>query len=335
MGKPKYRIEVILERDGKVLMDNTTANLLEALEKRGSLLSVVKDLGLPYSKAWELINRLENGLNVKIVNPKRGYRGGMVLTEEGRDLLNTYRSIMRRYSWNPDGAVCDTVYAGSDDCIVRDIINDMRRDGYCIDAYWVGSMGGLNMVMMGLADIAGVHLLDPSSGEYNIPYIRSLGAWDDVVLMRGYLRLLGIVHKPHLSIGDVTDILGLKMVNRNPGSGTRLVIELLLNGIAENTGYDADEVRRVIKGYNDVVKTHIEVTEKVVRGIADYGVAIAGQALSMGLAIRPLALEEFDIVIARSSINKPTVREFIRRMSKVNPKPGYVMIRNTGEIYMK
>ncbi len=49
-----------------------------------------------------------------------------------------------------------------------------------------------------------------------------------------------------------------------------------------------DEIRKVVKGYNDVVKTHIEVTEKVARGgLADYGIAIAGQALKMGLAIKP------------------------------------------------
>ncbi|BDR91324.1 substrate-binding domain-containing protein [Vulcanisaeta souniana] len=335
MGKPKYRIEVVLEKDGRVLMDDITAKLLEALEKRGSLLSVVRDLGLPYSRAWELINKLENGLEVKVVNPRRGHRGGMALTAEGTELIGTYRAIRRRYSWNPDGTVCDTVYAGSDDCIVRDVINEMRNEGYCIDAHWVGSMGGLNMVMNGLADIAGIHLIDPASGEYNAPFMEMLGAWDETVLLRGYLRLLGIVHRPYLSIGDLTDILGLRMINRNPGSGTRLAIELLLNGIARNTGYSIDELRKLIKGYNDAVKTHIEVTEKVARGLADYGVAIAGQALSMGLTIRPLTLEEFDIVIARASIDKPTVKEFLRRISHVGPRPGYVMLRNTGEIYSR
>ncbi|ADN51153.1 substrate-binding domain-containing protein [Vulcanisaeta distributa] len=335
MGKPRFKIEVLLEQDGKVLMDDLTARLLEILEKKGSLLSVVKDLGLPYSRAWELINRLESGLDIKVVNSKRGYKGGMSLTAEGRELLSTYRSIMSRYVWSPDGTVCDTVYAGSDDCIVRDIINEMRSEGYCIDAYWVGSMGGLNMVINGLADIAGIHLIDPTSGEYNIPYMYSLGAWDNAVLIRGYMRLLGIVHRPYLSISDLTDILGLRMVNRNPGSGTRLATELLLNGIAMYTGYSMDEIRKVVKGYNDVVKTHIEVTEKVARGLADYGIAIAGQALKMGLAIKPIALEEFDIVVSKASINKPTVKEFIRRISKVEPRPGYVMLRNTGELYSR
>ncbi|WP_054854260.1 substrate-binding domain-containing protein [Vulcanisaeta distributa] len=268
MNKPRFRIEIILEQDGKVLMDDLTARLLEILERKGSLLSVVKDLGLPYSRAWELINKLESGLDIKIVNSRRGYKGGMSLTTEGRELLSTYRSIVSRYVWSPpDGTVCDTVYAGSDDCIVRDIINEMRSEGYCIDAYWVGSMGGLSMVINGLADIAGIHLIDPTSGEYNIPYMHSLGAWDNAVLMRGYMRLLGIVHRPYLSISDLTDILGLRMVNRNPGSGTRLATELLLNGIAKHIGYSMDEIRSVVKGYNDVVKTHVEVTEKVARGL--------------------------------------------------------------------
>ncbi len=96
-----------------------------------------------------------------------------------------------------------------------------------------------------------------------------------------------------------------------------------------------DEIRRVVKGYNDVVKTHVEVTEKVARGLADYGIAIAGQALMTGLAIKPIALEEFDIVVSKASINKPTVKEFIRRISKVGPRPGYVILRNTGEVYSR
>ncbi len=151
------------------------------------------------------------------------------------------------------------------------------------------------------------------------------------------MRLLGIVHRPYLSISDLTDILGgLRMVNRNPGSGTRLATELLLNGIARYTGYSMDEIRRIVKGYNDVVKTHVEVTEKVARGLADYGIAIAGQALTMGgLTVKPIALEEFDIVVSKASINKPAVREFIRRIGKVGLRPGYIMLRNTGEVYSR
>ncbi|WP_048056790.1 winged helix-turn-helix domain-containing protein [Vulcanisaeta moutnovskia] len=84
MGKPRYRIEVVLERDGKVLMDSITARLLEILERKGSLLSVVKDLGLPYSKAWELINRLESGLEIKVVNSRRGYKGRHVTHYRGK-----------------------------------------------------------------------------------------------------------------------------------------------------------------------------------------------------------------------------------------------------------
>ncbi len=335
VGRPRFRIEVILEQDGRVLMDNLTAKLLEILDKKGSLLSVVKDLGLPYSRAWELINRLEGGLGVKVVNSRRGYKGGMSLTNEGRELLGTYRELTSRYLWSPDGVVCDTVYAGSDDCIVRDVINEMRSEGYCIDAYWVGSMSGLSMVINGLADMAGIHLIDPVSGEYNVAYMDLMGAWDNAILVRGYMRLLGIVHRPYLSIGDLTEILGLRMVNRNPGSGTRLVTELLLNGIARRAGYGMDEVRRVVKGYNEVVKTHVEVTERVARGLADFGVAIAGQALAMGLAVRPITLEEFDIVVSKSSINKPAVKEFLRRIGRARPRPGYVMLRNTGEAYSR
>ncbi|WP_069808180.1 substrate-binding domain-containing protein [Vulcanisaeta thermophila] len=333
MGRARFKLNLTVEGEGGVVADETTVKLLRLIESKGSLLSVARDLGLSYSTAWDIINRAERGLGTKLVSAKRGHGGGMKLTEDGKAFIERYQELRRRYIWSEDGTVCDVVYAGSDDLIVRELISELRGLGYCIDAYWVGSFNGLMMINMGLADIAGVHMLDPVSGEYNIPYLNMFGSWDRAVLIRGYLRLLGLVHKPHLEIKDLTEILGLRMVNRNPGSGTRLVMELLINAVAAQLGMRPSEVKASIRGYDDVVNTHTEVIDKVIKGIADYGIALAGQALDMGLAVRPLALEEFDFVVSRDSLRKPAVTEFIRKLSSLQPRPGYVLLRSTGSAY--
>lgn len=335
MPKTRFKITLTVESEDKVVVDETTIKLLKLIESKGSLLAVTKDLGISYSTAWDLINKAERGLGERLVNAKRGHSGGMRLTAEGKEFLEKYDELRKRYIWNPDGSICDVVYAGSDDLIVREVIDELRRAGYCIDTHWVGSMNGLMMVTMGLADIAGIHLLDPDTGEYNTTYLNMFGAWDNAVLIRGYLRLLGLVHKPHLEIRDLTEIIGLRMVNRNTGSGTRLLTELLLNGIASQIGMRPNEIRASIRGYDDVVNTHMEVVDKVVKGLADYGIALISQALNMGLAVRPLALEEFDFVVSKYSLGKPAVRAFLNRISNLQPRPGYVIIRGTGSIYSR
>ncbi|MCX8161712.1 MAG: molybdopterin-binding protein, partial [Candidatus Bathyarchaeota archaeon] len=102
----------------------------------------------------------------------------------------------------------------------------------------VGSMAGLHAVKMGIADLAGVHLLDYETREYNVPLVRKLGL-KDVLLVRGYLREQGFVYRRDTvqvsSIGDIID-RSLSFVNRNPGSGTRILIDLLLEEEARRRG---------------------------------------------------------------------------------------------------
>ena len=93
----------------------------------------------------------------------------------------------------------------------------------------VGSMGGFHAVKRGEADIAGVHLQDEKSGEYNVPFITTFGLAESALLVRGYNRKQGLIVKR----GNPKNIKGfqnltrngVRFLNRNRGSGTRLLID--------------------------------------------------------------------------------------------------------------
>jgi putative molybdopterin biosynthesis protein len=167
----------------------------------------------------------------------------------------------------------------------------------------VGSTGGLEAARRGECDLAGVHLLDPRTGVYNRPF-----AGEGLVLVPGYRRLQGIVFRPGdgrfegktpseavtLALADA----GCVMVNRNRGSGTRVLIDELLGG-ARPPGHAAEP------------RSHNAVAAAVAQGRADWGVAIAPVAAAYGLVFLPLREEHYDFLCPRARLGRPAVRAFL------------------------
>lgn len=201
----------------------------------------------------------------------------------------------------------------------------------------VGSTGGLHAVKSGVADAAGTHLLDPSTGEYNIPYVRSYGI-TGAVLVRGYLREQGFVYRE--SVGEVGSMLevaerGLRFVNRNPGSGTRVLVDKMISEDAARTGLDPEELKSRIAGYTFEVKTHEAVAYLVARGVADVGVALRYVAEKYGLGFKSIAWERYDLLVRRESLGKPQVSAIVERVKRLSqgdlaPYPGYRVDSETG-----
>ncbi len=140
-----------------------------------------------------------------------------------------------------DLQLADLVVIGSH-CIGLDyLLGELQRRGVRSKFLAVGSVGGLDAARRGECDIAGVHLLDPATGEYNRPFLTA-----GLELVRGYGRLQGIVFRPGDTrfegrsaadaIAGVIDDRESAMVNRNQGSGTRALIDGLLGG-ARPPGY--------------------------------------------------------------------------------------------------
>ncbi len=204
----------------------------------------------------------------------------------------------------------------------------------------VGSTGGILAVKRGEADIAGTHLLDEKTGIYNEPYIKRYKL-KDVVLVKGYLREQGfIVRKGNpKNIKGFRDLLrgDVTFINRNRGSGTRILLDMHLKKLSEEIGMDFGEVVRRIRGYEVEAKTHTSVAVAVLRGKADVGIGIKSVAIRYGLDFIPIRAEEYDFVIGKDKLNKVPVKLFLEvlksdEFSKELEKIGMRTYERTGEI---
>jgi len=196
----------------------------------------------------------------------------------------------------------DLVVIGSH-CVGLDLlIGKLMREGVRTKALYVGSMGGLAAAKRGECDIAGIHLMDPQSGEYNRPLLT-----ESLSLVPGYGRMQGIVFRPDdvrfagkskdEALRGALDDAGCVMVNRNAGSGTRILVDRLLG-----------EHRPA--GYGVQTKSHNAVAVAVAQGRADWGVAIDTVAAPYGLGFIPLQQERYDFVIPTSRLARAPVRAF-------------------------
>ncbi|MCE4623284.1 MAG: molybdopterin biosynthesis protein, partial [Caldisphaeraceae archaeon] len=150
----------------------------------------------------------------------------------------------------------------------------------------VGSTGGWLSIKRGDADIAGTHLLDESTGQYNIHMPKIMGIEDKVYIVRGYSRSIGIlVEKGNpKNINGIEDFLreDVVIINRNKGSGIRTTLDILLKKYLANK-----EPEKVINGYTHEVKTESAVAAAVSQGRADAGVSLEAMARLFDLDFIP------------------------------------------------
>jgi len=199
-------------------------------------------------------------------------------------------------------APADLVVVGSH-CVGIDLLLGILNErGFTSKTIWVGSQGGLTAAGRGECDLAGIHLLDPETNEYNRPFVPA-----GVTLIRGYGRMQGIAFRAGdrrfegRSVAEVAEVScrdqGCYMVNRNRGSGTRILIDRLLAG-------------RRPRGYAVEARSHNAVAAALEQGRADWGVLIEPVAAAYGLAFIPLSAEQFDFVVPDRRLDRPAVTAF-------------------------
>jgi putative molybdopterin biosynthesis protein len=197
----------------------------------------------------------------------------------------------------------DLVVIGSH-CVGLDyLLGRVQERGWRSKFLAVGSTGGLAAVRRGECDLAGIHLLDPRSNLYNTPYVG-----DDLVLLRGYGRLQGILFRrgdarfegksAQEAMAHAAADPSCLLVNRNAGSGTRILLDRLLEGARP-------------AGYLNEARSHNAVAAAVAQGRADWGVAIVTVARDSGLGFIPLREEQYDFVVPRGRMDRPAVRAFV------------------------
>lgn len=168
-----------------------------------------------------------------------------------------------------------------------------RHPRFSLSSAHVGSMGGLVALKKGEAHLAGTHMLDEETGEYNVSYIRRLLGDRRITLINLVHRQQGFIVRKGNPKGvrrfeDLTRD-DLVFINRQAGAGTRMLTDKHLR--------ELNIYPSMVKGYDREEYTHMGVASAVLTGIADAGMGILAAALALGLDFVPVARERYDLAI--------------------------------------
>lgn len=198
----------------------------------------------------------------------------------------------------------------------------------------VGSIGGLIALKRGEAHLAGIHLFDPETHTYNIPYLKKFLGDEPVKLVTFAHREQGLIipaGNPH-GIKSFADIRPLRYVNRQRGAGTRVLFDYLL----EQHQIDP----KTIQGYAHEEYTHLAVAAAVADGIGDCGMGVYSAAYSMGLDFIPMTQERFDIAIPHRFLAHEGIQALLRVLNdtafqtELRQQPGYHS-EQTGQVWVE
>jgi putative molybdopterin biosynthesis protein len=217
------------------------------------------------------------------------------------------------------------VVLGSHDLTLDLMAQFLSQKGSRLTSANVGSVGGLIALRRGEAHLAGSHLLDPATGEFNVPYIAHYLPEVPVVVIGLVKRDQGLIVAPgnpkHVrSLQDLAQT-GVTFVNRQRGAGTRLLLDHHLNQL----GISPDGIR----GYAREEFTHLAVAVAVASGRADAGLGIRAAASALGLDFIPLFQERYDLVIPQAYEGSAVLRPLLDLLEDpafrraVGELPGY------------
>ncbi|WP_350343324.1 molybdopterin biosynthesis protein [Proteinivorax tanatarense] len=235
-----------------------------------------KVVATPLGRGSALMNTIVHGDGLLTVpSNSEGHRAGEDVEIELFKQLDLEKTIMA---------------VGSHD-LCLDLIAKGVTPKYSLNSAHVGSLGGIMAIKKGQAHMAGVHLLDPESGKYNIPYIKRYISDEKVYLLSLAKRTQGImVQKGNpLNIKQIGDLTKISIANRQKGAGTRVLLDYLLyqNGISP----------KEISGYNKEYFTHLDVAAQVKSGRVQAGMGIYAASKAMEIDFVPVFEESYDLLI--------------------------------------
>jgi molybdate-binding protein/DNA-binding transcriptional regulator YhcF (GntR family) len=197
-------------------------------------------------------------------------------------------------------------FAGSHDLALEALWAQARQlqPELALTASYVGSLDGLLALLHGDAIMAGAHILDEETGEYNVPILRRLFMGQSLTLLTLAERQQGFIvprGNPH-GIKTLADLArpGIRFINRQQGSGTRTLLDHHLRRkriMAES-----------IIGYDVVAPTHVAVASAVAEGQADVALGLVAAARAYGLGFVPLARERYDLILRTENGQCPQVK---------------------------
>lgn len=324
-----------------VTPDDTLFLLLEGVRTSGSLSQAARALGMSYRHAWGMMREKEQQLGTELIVKQRGR--GATLTAFGARLVWAQQRIMSRFA--PVAASLEAEFLSelqedlfaeketlrlraSHDLalpILREEIERRSSDVF-VDLRFSGSEENLKALAQGACDIAGFHCArnQRKGSVQHVGYRRWLKPKEHR-LIRFATRVQGLMLRPSLQgrVNGFADIAqgDLRFINRQKGSGTRLVTDQFL----------ADEhvQPRQIAGYDIEEYTHLGVATRIAAGAADVGVGIEAAAQQMGLAFVPLVPEDYFLLLTSASLDHAPVKALIEVLresafrSRVSEMAGY------------
>ncbi len=196
--------------------------------------------------------------------------------------------------YRPPGEIEKTIFAiGSHDITIDILAQFLAEKNRRLVSSNVGSLGGLVALSRGESHLAGSHLLDPQSGEYNLKYIRQVLPEISVKVIALVGRQQGLLvakgnPKNIITLQDLTRE-DITYINRQSGAGTRVLLDYQLHLLGINS--------EAVKGYHQEEYTHLSVAAAIASGRADCGLGIAAAAEALSLDFIPLYQERYDLVI--------------------------------------
>ncbi len=190
----------------------------------------------------------------------------------------------------------DTIHIVGSHDLALNILTDLVKqsnENIDFDIVHAGSLGGLIALQEDRAHLAGIHLLDEETGEYNYPYVKRILPGREMAIVHLAYRIQGLMFargnpKNVTGIHDLTRD-GITFINRQKGSGTRVLLDIHLRQLGINP--------KEIKGYEKEMETHLAVGLSIARGEADVALGIEAAARSCNIDFLPLFRERYDLVI--------------------------------------
>lgn len=249
-----------------------------------------------------------------------------------RQAMDRWRTLERR----PLQPIEKTLrFVGSHDLVITWLASHFPEvvPGWALQLRFAGSLGGLIALAEGQADIAGSHLWDEESDTYNHSFVRRVLPGRRTALVTLAHRRFGLILPPGNpnKLKNLQDLArpGLRFANRQPGSGTRVWLDLSLR----RAGLQPEQ----IGGFTDEKATHTAVARAVAEAEADAGVGLEAAARSFGLEFIFLSHDRYDLVIPAETMNRLPVQALVAWLAEAETKKvieslGGYETRETGRI---
>lgn len=317
IGVPGYPVSgiIVMEEIVKKVVSKLTKREIETPEEISVTLSRKLTSSLKYNEFIRCRASKVGGRNVAVPMSRgagivTGFAkaSGIIEIPQNNEGFEAGTQILMRPLRSKSEIENSVCVIGSHDPLIDEISDILLRGNSPIPVVsaHVGSMGGIMALRVREAHLGGIHLLDVNTGKYNKSFIEKYFKSGEVTLIRGVKRIQGLmVAKGNpLNIKGVNDLTRVSYVNRQKGSGTRILIDYLLN----KNNISSDD----IYGYTREEYTHTAVAAAIASGGADTGLGIYSASKTYNLDFIPLWDEEYDFLALTETLEDKNVSEFFK-----------------------